>query len=69
MHTATNFTFTPNPEEVIPDSIKGVLNVMESASREPAVKRFVLCSSSYAAILPKVMRRAAKILDSTGLYV
>ncbi|KAI0966747.1 aldehyde reductase [Xylaria arbuscula] len=52
-HTATNFTFSPDPNEVIPDSIKGTLNAMEAAAKEPTVKRFVLCSSSYSAIFPK----------------
>ncbi|KAJ2987079.1 hypothetical protein NUW58_g4699 [Xylaria curta] len=52
-HTATNFTLSPNPREVIPDAIQGVLKAMEAAAKEPAVKRFVLCSSAYAAIFPK----------------
>jgi nucleoside-diphosphate-sugar epimerase len=53
IHTATIFTLDPNPHNVIPGSIAGVVNAMEAASHEPSVKRLVFTSSSLAAVLPK----------------
>ncbi|KAI1200476.1 aldehyde reductase [Nemania serpens] len=53
LHTATIFTMNPNPHEVIPDTVKGTLEAIESAAREKSVKRFVLTSSSSAALIPK----------------
>lgn len=43
----------PNPYEVIPGSIKGTLEVLSAAAKEPSVKRFVLTSSSASALIPK----------------
>ncbi|KAI1116065.1 aldehyde reductase [Nemania sp. NC0429] len=53
VHTATIFTMNPNPHEVIPGTVKGTLEAMESAAKEKSVKRFVLTSSSSAALIPK----------------
>ncbi|KAH9907613.1 aldehyde reductase [Xylariomycetidae sp. FL2044] len=53
VHTATNYTMNPNPHEVVPGSIKGTLEVLTAAAKEPSVKRFVLTSSSGSALLPK----------------
>ncbi|KAI1167834.1 aldehyde reductase [Nemania serpens] len=53
VHTATIFTMNPNPHEVIPGTVKGTMEAIESAAREKSVKRFVLTSSSSAALIPK----------------
>lgn len=53
VHTATNFTFSPNPHEVVPSTIKGTMNALTAAAKEPSVKRFVLTSSSASALIPK----------------
>ncbi|KAL9082953.1 MAG: hypothetical protein Q9165_008716 [Trypethelium subeluteriae] len=53
VHTATIFTLSPNPHNVIPGTILGTINALEAASQEPSVKRFVLTSSSLAALMPK----------------
>lgn len=45
-------SFNPDPEAVIPGVVKGVLNALEAASKHTSVKRFVLTSSSSAALLP-----------------
>ncbi|KAI1331075.1 aldehyde reductase [Xylariaceae sp. FL0255] len=53
IHTAASFTMNPNPHDVIPGMIKGTMEALEAASEEPSVKRFVLTSSSSAALIPK----------------
>ncbi|KAF6823073.1 aldehyde reductase protein [Colletotrichum plurivorum] len=53
VHTATNFTMSPDPHAVIPGTVAGTVNAMASAMREPTVRRFVLTSSSASALIPK----------------
>ena len=53
VHTATNYTMDPNPHNVIPATVAGTVNAMTAAMREQSVKRFVLTSSSAAALIPK----------------
>ncbi|MBE3048054.1 hypothetical protein IMZ48_37205 [Candidatus Bathyarchaeota archaeon] len=43
-------SFSPDPNEVIPVTIAGGVNALKSAYAEPSVKRFVLTSSSSAAV-------------------
>jgi nucleoside-diphosphate-sugar epimerase len=43
---------SPDPNAVIPKVVAGVLNVLEAASKHASVKRFVLTSSSSAALIP-----------------
>ena len=56
-HVAGIVTFDSNPNNVIPQSIAGVINVAESAAKEPSVKRFVYTSSSTAITKPKPNKR------------
>jgi len=51
-HVASIMSFDADPNKVIPPSIAGALNALKSAYAEPSVKRFVLTSSSTAAIIP-----------------
>jgi nucleoside-diphosphate-sugar epimerase len=44
---------SPNPNFVIPKVIKGTLNALKAASKQESIKRFVLTSSSTAALIPK----------------
>ena len=53
VHTATIFFMDPNPHNVIPGTISGTVNALEAAAQEPSVKRFVLTSSSLAALITK----------------
>ncbi|KAH6651597.1 aldehyde reductase [Truncatella angustata] len=53
VHTATNYTMNPNPHEVVPGSVAGTVNALAAAAKEPSVRRFVLTSSSAAALIPK----------------
>lgn len=52
VHMASVLTFSTNPEEVIPPTVKGTLNILVSATKEPGVKSIVLTSSSMAALTP-----------------
>ncbi|KAI9646380.1 hypothetical protein NHQ30_004371 [Ciborinia camelliae] len=52
-HVASNLSFSPNPNEVIPECLSGVNGILKSAASEPSVKRFVITSSSMAATHPK----------------
>lgn len=53
IHTASNLSFSSNPDDVIPGVIKGTVDALAAAAKEPSVKRFVLTSSSTAVINPK----------------
>jgi nucleoside-diphosphate-sugar epimerase len=45
-------SMSPDPNAVIPKVVAGVLNVLEASSKHASVKRFVLTSSSSAALIP-----------------
>lgn len=50
-HSASIVTFAADPNAVIPPAIAFALNALKSAYKEASVKRFVLTSSSSAAIV------------------
>ncbi|KAI9780429.1 MAG: hypothetical protein M1839_006703 [Geoglossum umbratile] len=52
-HVASIVTLSPDPNDVIPQSIAGTLNILASATNEPCVKSVVLTSSSTAMTMPK----------------
>ncbi|KAF2209523.1 hypothetical protein CERZMDRAFT_70011 [Cercospora zeae-maydis SCOH1-5] len=54
IHVASDTTFGYDPNDVIPPTRAGVVSILKSAAKEPSVKRFVLTSSSTAALLPKL---------------
>lgn len=64
IHTATNFTMDPDPNKVIPGTIKGTVNALAAAAKEPSVKRFVLTSSSSSALIPKPNDRVKVTADT-----
>lgn len=51
-HVATIATWDPNPNNVIPQTVAGVENLLKVAADEPSVKSFVFTSSVVAAALP-----------------
>ncbi|RKL33148.1 hypothetical protein BFJ72_g10164 [Fusarium proliferatum] len=51
-HIASVLDFDPNPNNVVPQTVAGVISVLESASKEPSVTRFVFTSSIVAAVFP-----------------
>lgn len=52
VHLASIVTFSADPEEVIPPTVRGTLNILEAASTEPNVRSLVYTSSSTAALSP-----------------
>ena len=46
-----------DPAIAVPRAVQGALNALRTASKEPAMKRFVYTSSSFAATLPKPKKR------------
>ncbi|KAK6849125.1 hypothetical protein PG995_012958 [Apiospora arundinis] len=56
IHAAAKLSMSPNPHEVIPGTVAGTINALKAAASEPGVKRFVLTSSSTAALVPKPNR-------------
>ncbi|KAK6221163.1 aldehyde reductase 2 [Colletotrichum tabaci] len=64
VHTAANFSLDPNPHNVIPETVSGTVNALEAATQEPSVRRFVLTSSSTAALIPKPNNRVTVTTDT-----
>ncbi|GKT60581.1 nad dependent epimerase dehydratase [Colletotrichum tofieldiae] len=50
IHVAAVVGLNPDPNQVIPIAVSGSLNALKAAYSEPGVKRFVLTSSSSAAL-------------------
>ncbi|KAK5674679.1 hypothetical protein LTS10_012680 [Elasticomyces elasticus] len=53
VHVASILTFSDKYEEVVPPTVKGAVNIIASARKEPSVKSVVYTSSSTAAISPE----------------
>ncbi|KAH7188096.1 uncharacterized protein B0J16DRAFT_361687 [Fusarium flagelliforme] len=51
-HIASILDFDPNPNNVVPQTVAGVTSILESASNESSVTRFVFTSSMAAAVYP-----------------
>ncbi|KAF5631174.1 aldehyde reductase 2 [Fusarium tjaetaba] len=51
-HIASVLDFDPNPNNVVPQTVAGVTSVLESASKESSVTRFVFTSSIVAVVFP-----------------
>ena len=64
VHLASILTFSTDPKEVVEPTIKGVLNIFKSATREPKIKSLVYTSSSTACLLP-VPDKKIKITKET----
>ncbi|KAL7928116.1 NAD(P)-binding protein [Trichoderma chlorosporum] len=65
IHTATDVTLAHEPHRIIPAVKSGTINVLKAASSQDSVKRFVLTSSSVAAIIPEANRKGIAIDEST----
>ncbi|SMR46284.1 unnamed protein product [Zymoseptoria tritici ST99CH_1A5] len=52
IHVASDTTFGTDPNKVVKSTVAGVNSILRSAAKEKSVKRFVLTSSSTAALLP-----------------
>ncbi|KAF4468631.1 Aldehyde reductase [Fusarium albosuccineum] len=50
VHSAASVAFDNDPNKIIPVTVAGTVNALKAAYSEPSVKRFVLTSSSAAAV-------------------
>ena len=64
VHLASIVTFSANPDEVIPPTVKGALNILEAASTEPKVRSVVYTSSSTAALSPVANKKIIVTKDT-----
>ncbi|RYP59404.1 hypothetical protein DL769_008549 [Monosporascus sp. CRB-8-3] len=53
IHVATPTSRSSDPKEVVGPAVQGIVSILNSALKEPRVKRFVYTSSSLAAALAK----------------
>jgi nucleoside-diphosphate-sugar epimerase len=49
---ASDLSYNPDPNKVIPVVERGVLNTLKAAAKTPSIKRFILTSSSLSAMHP-----------------
>lgn len=55
----------PDPSVAIPIAIKATVSILEAASQQPKIKRFVLTSSSTAAYMPSPGKEGIVITTGT----
>ncbi|RFU35043.1 hypothetical protein B7463_g1306, partial [Scytalidium lignicola] len=65
LHIASDLSLNTDPNKVIPQVTAATLNVLESARRQDSVKRFVLTSSSTAAIIPQPNQKGVVVTEDT----
>lgn len=53
LHFATPFDFSPNPNDMIPQAVEGVLGLLRAAAQESSIKRLVYTSSVGAVFTPE----------------
>lgn len=51
-HVATITSFDPDPNNVIPQTVEGVLSLLRAAAAQPSVRRVVYTSTAAAAVMP-----------------
>ncbi|KAJ6516919.1 NAD-P-binding protein [Mycena vitilis] len=64
VHLATIATFSEKFDEVVPPTVKGALEVLKAAAKEPGVKSVVYTSSSTAALLPSIGKKLVVTEDT-----
>lgn len=64
VHLASVLTFSNVPDEVIPGSVQGTLNILKAATTEPKVKSLVVTSSSTAVLIPEPNKKVVVTKDS-----
>lgn len=53
-HVATIVNLEPDPKDIVPQTVGGVVGILEAAANEPSVKEFVHTSSVVAGTFPTV---------------
>ncbi|KAH6876798.1 hypothetical protein B0T10DRAFT_532511 [Thelonectria olida] len=61
---ASDVSFGTNPKVVIPIAVNGAKNALEAAAKYPSVTRFILTSSSTAAVSPITNTEMSVAIDS-----
>ncbi|KAL2815047.1 NAD(P)-binding protein [Aspergillus cavernicola] len=64
-HIASDLSFSPDPATVIPWVKQSTISLLGAAAREKSVKRFVLTSSSSAALLPVPNAEGVRVDENT----
>ncbi|CAI7598102.1 hypothetical protein PCG10_009129 [Penicillium crustosum] len=64
-HVASDVTFGPNPEEVVPWVLRATHNVLEAASRHSDIRRVVMTSSAVAALFPPTNKEGIVVREDT----
>lgn len=64
IHLASDTSFSTDPNVVIPSVVHGTEAFLKAAAKEKSVKRFVLCSSMSAAVLPNNDVKQVVTVDS-----
>ncbi|KAK4139575.1 cinnamoyl-CoA reductase [Dichotomopilus funicola] len=57
VHVASVVSFSSDPNEVVTPVVAATINALQAASKHSSVKRFVLTSSSTAALLPPLNKK------------
>ncbi|KEZ45870.1 hypothetical protein SAPIO_CDS1235 [Scedosporium apiospermum] len=65
IHVATDLTFGSDPKAIIPWVVKATENMLVAAASQPQVKRFVLTSSSTAAVIPVADKLNVRVGEGT----
>ncbi|KIH93809.1 cinnamoyl-CoA reductase [Sporothrix brasiliensis 5110] len=65
VHVAGDVSMNTDPSVVIPQTQQATRNILNAAAKNPQIQRFVLTSSSSAAIIPKANVKGAVIDQST----
>lgn len=52
VHLATDTTWDPDPNKVVPRTVAAITNLLDDAVKEPSIKQFVYTSSMGSAITP-----------------
>ncbi|PYH42259.1 aldehyde reductase II, partial [Aspergillus saccharolyticus JOP 1030-1] len=65
LHIASDMSFNPDPKAVIPWVRQATINLLEVAASQPSVTRFVLTSSSTAALLPSPGETGTRVDQNT----
>ncbi|KAM6488153.1 hypothetical protein HDV62DRAFT_396791 [Trichoderma sp. SZMC 28011] len=65
IHVATDVSLASDPHRIIPAVRNGTINALKAASSQESVKRFVLTSSSTAAIVPQANKKGVVVDENT----
>ncbi|RSL82240.1 hypothetical protein CEP52_017011 [Fusarium oligoseptatum] len=65
VHVASPLDWGTSTESLITDAVAGAMNALKASNKQPSVKRFVLTSSSVAAVLPRPEVEGIVVTENT----